>query len=842
MAIRELQNVFSYGELDPKLIARPDTEFFYKGARTANNVLVQPQGGVTRRFGTDYLFTVEDTQDSAAITDADEVAGHVFEFSPAKKFLIIARPFDRDGSGAGPGVSFDIYLNTALQTSVTTTDYTIAQIVDIYMISSQDRVIVLHDSVQPHQLVRTNDTTWTLSAITFPYYPTYDFSIIDGTSYRGATVTFTPSATSGAGITLTAANYTYTSGHVGGIFIGGGGIFRITSVNAGGTVATGDTVEDFSAASAIKGVNSLLLEAAWGDYTGGTPAGSNRGWPSRGEFFQNRLILGRTLTLKNTVSFSSTADFYNFDDSEALDTNSFSLSIGTDGNDECQDIIGSRAIVVFGLSGIYSSSLFLEQPVTPGNIFLNEQDKTGSDAVQAQVMDNQIFFVDENKQKINAAQYDLTSGVVNVIDASVLSPQLINQPVSTAVYRPEDNNGSILLVANTDGTMAMFQSLLNQQIQGWTKADTQGLYKKFFAKKEEAYSLVERSIGTGATTAGACDNVYIGNPDFESFTDITSEASDAASDVTIFSQDDEYLLFGHSIPFYRIAVALNTAASATISPTFEYLNKFGVWTTFTPTDGSTGFTGAGTIVWDLDADTPDWRAINISEKVTGTDNRPLPLGASLPADSINGNPRKFWMRIRRTADSLVTNPIEDTLLINCAQRLHIEQLDFNEYMDSTESTTSDANGLITSLTHLQGHQVWALVDEVPEGPFFVDTSGQITVSGQSSDVKVGINYIPTLIPMPIVGRQFYSQNVYNPKQIKGIFVDYYESLNIVVNGKELPQLSLNNFVLDQTPIPVTGFDEVSPLTGWNPRAEIIINQELPQPMTIIGIGYRLEIS
>lgn len=838
MPIRELQNQFSLGELDPKLLSRPDFEGFYKGARKAQNTLVIPQGGLTRRFSLTYAFTVEDTgvSPNAPVTDADEVNGTVFDFSRAKQFLIIARPHDRTGT---PGVAFDIYLSGALQTTETTTDYAINQINELYFLSSQDRVIILHEDVQPKQLVRgANDTTWTLSSITFNYVPVYDFSIIDDNSYRGSSVTFTPSATSGTGVTLTAANYTFNAGHVGGLYVGGGGILRITSVNSGGTVATGDTVEDFSSTSAIKGTNSFLGESAWGDFTGGTPAGNDRGWPSRGEFFQNRLVLGRTLVLNNFLSFSDSGDFYNFDDSESLDTNSFSITIGTDGNDSIQDIVGSRALVVLGLSGIYSSSLFIDQPITAGNVFLNEQDKSGSDNVKAQVMDSQIMFVDDNQQKVNAVQYDLTAGTITLNDISVFSPQVIDKPVSTAVYRPESNDGSFLLVVNDDGSLGVYQSLLNQNVQGWTPVVTQGLFKKAFASKNDGNLLVARKIGTGSTTAGTIDNVFIGNPDFESFTDISSDASSASSDVEIFGEANEYLLIGHQMPFYRIAVTLDTNASADVDLTFEYLDKFGDWISFTPTDGTSGFTGNGTISWVLADDTPDWRPLDINDE----DADHLPQGAAIDSDELVGTTEKFWIRIRRTASSISTVPVEDQLLVNTADRLFVEQIDFDGFTDATEVTTSDANGLVTGLDHLQGRQVYARVDEVPEGPFFVDTSGQITVSKESSNVDVGINFIPDVIPMPIVGRQFYSQTLYNPKKIKGVFVDYFESLNITVNGFEIPTLSLNNFVLDQKPIPQTDFFEVTPMLGWDPRAKIRIRQELPQPMTIIGVGYRLEVS
>lgn len=827
MAVRQIQSTFTLGELDPKLVARTDFEGYFKGAKKIRNTLVIPQGGVKRRFGLTYVATVVDTGDAnEPITTDTEVSGTVFDFSPSKAFLIIARPNDRTGV---PGVGFDIYLNDVLQTTVTTTLYTIAQIPDLYYIRAQDRVIILHEAVQPTQLVRgANDATWTLASITFANYPVYDFSIPDGVSYRGAADTFTPSSTSGVGITLTGSSAFFTAGHVGGLFVGNGGIFRITAVNAAGTVATGDTYEDFTNAAAIKGINALLSGAAWGDYTGGTPAGQNRGWPSKGAFFQNRLIFANSSSLPNLLWASNAGDFYNFDDSGTTALDGFSLGLGSDGNEEIQDVVGTKGLVALGLNGLYSTSLFIDQPITPNNAFLNEQAKDGAANRRAQVIDNQIFFVDENLQQIKAAQYDIATSSFTLLDATLLSPHLIDNPVSTAAYRPTSNDGTFYLVTNEDGSMGSFQSLVNQNVQAWTLLTTCGDFEKVYCSRDAAFVLTRRSLNTGATITGFAQNYYTANEDFEGFTDVTASCIDAATDATLFSTEGDYLLIGHESPFDRIAVALNTAANATIAPVFEYLDNFGEWIEFTPTDGSTGFSVAGNITWSLDTDTPDWF--------------PNILTDDLPLDTVTGYERKFWMRIQRTAVTVNTLPIEDTIKINVLNRLHIEKIDFSQYMDAAETTTSDVNGLVTGLTHLVGQQVYALVNKVPEGPFFVDSSGEITVSEQSSDVKVGINYIPILIPMPLVAQFAYMQSVYQPKHLKSIYVDYFESLGILVNGFEIPSLALNQLVLDAAPRPVTDFYEIAPLRGWDPRKENIISQELPLPMTILGIGYRLEVS
>lgn len=971
MTIKEVQNNFGFGELDPKIVSRPDFQGFYKGARKALNTLVQPRASLKKRFGLTFLTEVEDDTAGTPVTDVDKVNGVVFQFSAAKKFFIVVRPDDE--GGMNEKVAFDVYLDDVLQTTDLTADYTIAQIADMYLLEAEDRIIVLHEEVQPHEYTRTADNNWTLSAIEFAYVPNFDFSNIDDPDYRGAGATFTPSATSGVGITLTASGAFYNAGHVGGLFVGGGGIFRITAVNAGGTIATGTTVQDFAATTAINGIDAILSGSVWGNFSGGTPVGTDRGWPSRGEFFNGKLVLGRTSQLKNHIAFSAPSDYYNFDESEDTDLNAFSLFIGGNSGDAITDMISSRALLVITESGIHATTLFLDTPITPSNGFLNEVDKSGSVDLRAHSIDNQVMFVDESEYKVNSAQYDLTAGTVNIVDVSMFSPHLIDSPVATDVLRPKSRGGDYFVVVNSDGTSALFQSQLNQNIAGWTPNETQGLYKKVFCKKDVGYYLVQRHVGTGATVAGSMDNVYKANRAFESFTDISAAAKTSSTDVDILEIDGDYIVIGNQAPFDRMDIDFDTASNADLDLTFEYLNEIGDWTAFTPTDATSGFTANGLISWTISTDMPDWGLLDLSlylatgvslpadtsvgpakkfwirikrnapgvidvglstnstftvftsitdslsdtsddveifsnqndylllgyrdefdtitvafntvasadivptfeyydedgvwQTFTPTDNTTGFTGngtitwtasnlTGWAAGTVAGNAGKYWVRIRRTAAVVATPPIEDSIYfdititpveediaINISARLYFEKIDFDVQLDSQVSTTSDANGLVTGLTHLAGNYVFARVDDVTEGPFFVNSSGEITVSEvSSSDVEVGIKYTPVVIPMPAIARQFAAQSVYPPKFIKGVFVDVYESLNVSLNDFEIPDLSVNNFTLDQTPIPLSKFTEVTPLLGWDPRVEMVISQSTPEPFEIIGVGYRMEFS
>jgi hypothetical protein len=55
------QTNFTSGELDPQLVARSDTKFYFNGAASLRNAIVRPQGGARRRGGLKYVDTLNAT-------------------------------------------------------------------------------------------------------------------------------------------------------------------------------------------------------------------------------------------------------------------------------------------------------------------------------------------------------------------------------------------------------------------------------------------------------------------------------------------------------------------------------------------------------------------------------------------------------------------------------------------------------------------------------------------------------------------------------------------------------------------------------------------------------------
>ena len=125
-------------------------------------------------------------------------------------------------------------------------------------------------------------------------------------------------------------------------------------------------------------------------------------------------------------------------------------------------------------------------------------------------------------------------------------------------------------------------------------------------------------------------------------TDRQAAYSSAGTNVQIFDADNDYILIGDDAPFEIISVDLVTGANQNINATFEYSTGNNTWSTLSlSTDGTTGFTKDGVIVFDAPG---DWAVGNQAEDA---------------ADITSA----YYVKITRTRNTLVTSPTENIFQI-----------------------------------------------------------------------------------------------------------------------------------------------------------------------------------
>lgn len=292
--------------------------------------------------------------------------------------------------------------------------------------------------------------TWALNDFAIQNYPIYDF---DG-GYDA--ITFTPTATVGI-TTLTASSPIFTTAHVGGAFIGGGGTARITAFSD--TTHVTIAVQDpFDSTSAIQGSLSLLAEPAWSDA---------RGWPQKCSSYQNRALFANTSSLPNGFWASVTNDYKDFGDLTTDDDDAISWFPTSNDINVIRFIVPFRSITVHTNSGIYSSPLSEVAAITPSTFTLQLQDSTPADVLQPQAIDNQIIVLSGND--VHTMIWDGINNAYTSNIVSVANEQVIRDPVDEAAFADLRRAGSrYVMIINANGSLAVYQTLKSENVSGFT--------------------------------------------------------------------------------------------------------------------------------------------------------------------------------------------------------------------------------------------------------------------------------------------------------------------------------------------------------------------------------------
>lgn len=176
-----IQNSMVSGILSENAIGRIDIAKYYNGLAEADNMIVEPLGGIKKRQGFEYLATLDGEY---RIVD--------FIFDTAEKYIILfgnntikiwdIMNNEMDTATLAGSVDEYYYNNSTGEydtTTYTSQFYTLAQIPQLSVVQQADTMIITHEDVRPQKLVRQRTgsvvTGWTLEPLELKNIPQFDF-------------------------------------------------------------------------------------------------------------------------------------------------------------------------------------------------------------------------------------------------------------------------------------------------------------------------------------------------------------------------------------------------------------------------------------------------------------------------------------------------------------------------------------------------------------------------------------------------------------------------------------------------------------------------------------------
>ena len=465
----QVKTNFTAGCIGRNLYGRGDLSIFENGARTLENVIIQPTGGVSRRKG---LALVEKINKSARLIS--------FEFNTEQIYLICICEEE-----------IRIYKdNECIKTLAS--PWTSDQLSSLNYTQSADTLLVVHPDVPPQQITRGDNEDWQISKM--EYYTKEGRIYCPFYNYYNHKVSISPSGTSGT-ITISSPSEIFTAASVG----------SLINVRSGQV-----TISEYVSPTEVKAtVNCKLASTGSTNDWEESAFSPQRGWPNSITFHQNRLVFGGSKSLPNRLWFSKSGDLFCFDIGTGLDDEAIEFGILSDQVNTIKALVSARHLLVFTTGAEWMVS---GNPLTPTSIQLSRQTSTGSYdkcCLYPQQIDGATVFVSQSGHQLREFLYTDTEQAYQSKDLTLMSGEIISSPVDNDFSRDE----CVLYIVLADGSVSCLTSYRTEEVTAWSKLRTNGKFLSVAVIGNEIYFCTPAAAEVYADFEVDC-SVYASEEDY----------------------------------------------------------------------------------------------------------------------------------------------------------------------------------------------------------------------------------------------------------------------------------------------------------------------------------------
>ena len=795
---------FQAGELSPRLEGRIDLQKYNAAAQTLQNMLVFPQGGVTRRPGSYYAGTSKNGGKVRLIN---------FEFSDEQAYVLEFGVnyirFYKDG----------VILESGGSPVEVVTTYSATDIFEINHVQSADVLFLAHKDHPPAKLTRTTETSFTLTDIDFVDGPYLDENITTTTLYASAqtgTVTITASASlftsddvgryirfrellethhdewaastqyaNGETVRYNGHVYlqdtgsTETSGNTPPVHLSGTetygnidwayqhddtGYVKITAFTSATEVTAVVQTDDQGVATLpdhVIGSGDATTRWSLGAF------GGDQGFPRAVAFYEERLYFAGTDGQPQTIFGSVTADFENHTPG-VEDDSAINVTIASDQVNVIKHMIPGRFLQIMTTSAEFTLSGGTgTTAVTPTNVNVLRETTFGSGDVRPLRAGASTIMIQKGGEKVKEVTFSLdTDGLVGR-DLTVLGEHLARGGLTDMVWQQEPE--LVLWFVRGDGTLIGLSYDPANNTIGWHQHPLggTGVVESITAipsgTEDQVYLSVKRTIDSSTVR----HIVYLKPLSFDTVEDA----------------------------FYVDSGITHNGPTSTASSTLAFPGILANSTSLTVADGS-AFPSSGILKINDEIITYDTSGANNFPGTGGTLVRGA-FGTVAAAHS--------------TGDTV------------------------------TDVTYEFTNTAITGLDHLEGETVQILADGSTHADKTV-SGGSITLDRSATKVHVGYSYdsLVKTLRMEAGAEDGIAQG--KTKRIHGVTARFVETVGAElgpdINNLDRLPFRDSSMAMD-TAVPLfNGDKEIFFSSGYENDAQIVIRQNQPLPMTVIAIMRR----
>lgn len=604
------------------------------------------------------------------------------------------------------------------------------------------------------------------------------------------------------------------------------GVVKITAV-ASATSATVDIKTDLFAASTT---TIYWSEGAWSDF---------RGYPAAVAMFEQRLAFASNDEKRQTIWFSKTDDFPNFEKG-VNDTDAMYYTLAADEYNQIEWMV-TQARLVLGKTGgewtIGSSDPLV--PLTPTNVSVRRHSNYGSKEIPALLVNDVIFFLQRQGRKVRELTYSWEKDGYVAPDMTILSEHITEGGIINWDYQQQPD--AVLWAARNDGTLLGMIYERSEEVVGWFRVVTDGTIESvatmYGSNQDEVWMVVNRTIdGSTAryierfalidTETDKEDNIFLDSSlsvDYGAGSTIESVTQAMPPVVTItghsFSDGDNVRITGSGVEQLdgEIFTVKNPGA-----------NDFELYLS----DGTTK-ADLRNQSYDLTYSTLASNVVTVTTSlahnfeagdfITIADSTAAVLDGSWSVTAVTATTVTFQFPSGVNHGQAITGTIE---LAAPAESW------------SSGGTVTQVENTFVNLSHLEGESVYALMDGAVSGPKTV-ASGSATFDDWGNVVHVGLTFTSTLKPMKIEVQGATGASTGKTKKISEATIRFHRSMGVKFGEtnseyQEIP-FRQSDDPMDASPPLYTGDKKVYFTGGSNKSGDMVIFTDLPFPMTVLAI-------
>ena len=850
-------NDFTAGELSPKLDGRTELNKYFNGAKQLQNFLVLPQGGATRRPGTQFVSETKTSANTSRLIP--------FEFNVEQAYILefgnnYFRIYRDGGQVTSGGSAVEV-----------TTTYTSAQLSGLKFAQSGDVMFVVHPEHKPRQITRTAHDAWTITDIDFRRGPMLDPQL-DGT-------TLTANGRTGSGVTVTASANTFASTDVGRLIKLHDGFAEITAFSSATSVTvtvkenedrrselmpsmtattisfhegdpsttnlehndrlqdtsgsflsegfkagmkvtiTGSTSNNVSSALIVTVTADTILFApsvdlaseAAGDTV--TIAGdlvaddefslgafsTTTGFPAAVAFFEQRLVFASTSSNPQTLFFSVAGDFTDFAIG-TLDDSALVYTIGSNQVNVIRYLTSSRQLLV-GTSGgefvVRAGSV--DAPISPTNTQIKRQASYGSADIQPITVANVALFVQRAGRKLRELSYNLNTDSYFAPDMTLLSEHITEGLIKEMAFQQEPDS-------------VVWCVLKNGKFVGMT-----------YRREEDVVAWHEHIFGG---VSGSCTVTVTDFSNIATGTKLTFTKSDGNT-VTFTSEAS-----GGGSPSSSLGFRPNTSNDVTADNIFTAINAHADFTVANPaanvvTIEETQRAGSGFL-----------SVVSTDTTRLATTDQSFALAESVAVIPSETTEDEVYVIVNRTINGSTKRFVE-----------RLKPIEFGSdiqdafFIDSGLTYSGSAATTISGLSHLEGENVRILANGATH-PDKLVSSGEITLDRAATKAHIGLSYESTLQTMRAEAGGTEGTAQGKTKRIRDLTIRVLNSVGAKVgpssDSLELIPFRDSSMSMD-TAVPLfSGDKDIEFPSGYDSDGFIVVKQDQALPLTILSIFPRLQ--